>query len=157
MRGEFIRLRRRACLLTEAVHFLALKISSSKSLALGSPPKLTPPFQSVGGSNYSRKRKNSNIKFELFLLCAVRDLNPRPSRCKRVALPTELTAHCFKIYPPLWLCPRQESNPHWGLRRALFYPLNYEGKSKEECITDIYITFDMGQLPHCHSLRKIQN
>jgi hypothetical protein len=35
-------------------------------------------------------------------MCAVRDLNPRPSRCKRVALPTELTAHAEHFTLNLW-------------------------------------------------------
>ena len=31
----------------------------------------------------------------------------------------------------LRLCPGQESNPHQSLRRALLYPLSYQGKSNE--------------------------
>ena len=35
-------------------------------------------------------------------LCAVRDLNPRPFRCKRIALPTELTAqYCIITVPQI--------------------------------------------------------
>ena len=28
----------------------------------------------------------------------------------------------------LLMCPRRDSNPHFWLRRPLFYPLNYEGQ-----------------------------
>ena len=59
----------------------------------------------------------------LHIGCALRDSNPRPSPCKGVALPTELSAPLPKLSHE---CSRRESNPHQGLRRALFYPLNYE-------------------------------
>ncbi len=40
-------------------------------------------------------RTNEKPAKRVFHLCAMRDLNSRPSRCKRAALPTELIAHVF--------------------------------------------------------------
>ncbi len=36
-------------------------------------------------------------EFWIAILCALRDLNPRPSQCKWAALPTELRAHYMNV------------------------------------------------------------
>jgi hypothetical protein len=50
------------------------------------------PFQAPPHLTKYKKPKATRIRFRLFILWAMRDLNPRPFRCKRTALPTELIA-----------------------------------------------------------------
>ncbi len=52
------------------------------------------------------------------------------------------TSSCFALVHKLCLCPRRDSNPHFWLRRPLFYPLNYEGK----CIFKLTKTLPFGKV-----------
>lgn len=58
-----------------------------------SPPRTQARKQS---SLLSKNKSQTQSVWLLFLpVCAMRDLNSRPSRCKRAALPTELIAQIY--------------------------------------------------------------
>jgi hypothetical protein len=85
------------------------RTSASAEKSLPSPQATTKSVLKNQGKQHGRhfvppmrpSVKCQRVKF----LCAVRDLNPRPSRCKRAALPTELTAR-VTVIPDLQLFPK---------------------------------------------------
>ncbi len=65
---------------------------------------IVPPFKSLRKARrrfpHRARTKMAHLTACSFLYsCAMRDLNSRPSRCKRAALPTELIAH---VYHYVW-------------------------------------------------------
>src|SRR3989338_4834132 len=93
----------------------------------------------------------------------VSDLNLQPSRCKRDALPTELTVRKFskcdfvlfiKKEVLLW-CPREESDLDREIRSLQFYPLNYEGGKTVKTYKDGSVIFASNGFLNCSSLAFI--
>ena len=106
--------------LTEAVHLFCFIFRNRSyktiiGLSFGSQPKFQPHRSCTPFVSYSPCSVRYTQGFSI------------PTR-KQVILLARRHNKKRRFLALFLLCPRQESNLHQSLRRALFYPLNYEGR-----------------------------
>ena len=96
---------------TRSSHLLAVSLTKCSQ-------NIAPPFSTqiltILGASHTQHNEHLNLRM----------------KAKQLAfIASRKTSSCFALVHKLRLCPRRDSNPHFRLRRPLFYPLNYEGRT----------------------------